>query len=265
MLRRILKKILNEKISLSLLFFGFLILIVGFLMFLFREEIDFNAKLNSEKVGQFGDFIGGVAGSLWTLASIILFYVALTDQREDVKINRKALKTQIKALKKQIQEFELQREELIETRKVLKEQNKLQKKSNRNAILIDLFNEFRNTKWTEIRKKISESKKNRKPLKFEDVKEYSHFLNHFGFLLKNEYVEVKPLYEMFGRNVMEFWDIYKEDIEKERSYSDSWREYRPYQYHLESLSAQMRLYFKEGRENINLVIKTSRSTNENRE
>ncbi|MFT6480485.1 MAG: hypothetical protein ACJAVP_003647 [Spirosomataceae bacterium] len=42
--------------------------------------------------GQVGDFIGGVVGSLWSLVSVILFYRALTLQREDLQNQRKELR-----------------------------------------------------------------------------------------------------------------------------------------------------------------------------
>lgn len=65
---------------------------------------------------------GGLIGSIWALAGVILFYVALKEQRDDSKTNREVLKTQIKALEQQIAEFALQRQELELTRQVFTEQ-----------------------------------------------------------------------------------------------------------------------------------------------
>jgi len=102
---------------------GILLFIFGIVIFLWNDSIfNSNGLLNSEKVGQFGDFAGGLIGSIWALAGVILFYVALNEQRQDIETNREVLKTQVKALEKQIEEFELQRQELELTRHVFIEQ-----------------------------------------------------------------------------------------------------------------------------------------------
>lgn len=114
-------------------------------MFFYKENILFDSKVNAEKVAQFGDFIGGIVGSLWSLAGVILFYVALTEQRKDIEINRETLKAQVTALNQQIEEFELQREELTETRKVFQEQSetlKIQRFENTFFQLLSLHHEL---------------------------------------------------------------------------------------------------------------------------
>ena len=116
-------KILSEKKSIRLLSTGVILFFLGFILFLWKESISFNSEVNSEKFSQFGDFIGGIIGSIWSLAGVILFYVALTEQKKDIQINRQTLETQVEALQQQIKEFELQRIELEETRKVFIEQS----------------------------------------------------------------------------------------------------------------------------------------------
>lgn len=69
------------------------------------------------------------------LAGVILLYVALDEQRKDIKINQNALI-------KQIEEFELQRVELSETREIFKEQSitlKIQRFENTFFQLINLY------------------------------------------------------------------------------------------------------------------------------
>lgn len=113
------KKKLTEQLSIILLIIGLLLLIFGLLFFLWNDyNFTFENKIQSDKVGQFGDFIGGVVGSIWALAGVILFYVALTEQRKDFATNREVLNSQTDALKLQIKEFKLQREELSQTRKI---------------------------------------------------------------------------------------------------------------------------------------------------
>lgn len=139
------KNILTEKTSKILLWTGVFLLMTGILVFLYRENIALNSQINTTKISQFGDFIGGVVGSLWSLAGVILFYVALTEQRKDIEINRSTLNAQVSALNQQIQEFELQRIELSETRKVFQEQSetlKIQRFENTFFQLLSLHHEL---------------------------------------------------------------------------------------------------------------------------
>ncbi|NPD45118.1 putative phage abortive infection protein [Lentimicrobium sp. S6] len=118
------KWLLTEKSSKWFIGIGFLIIFIGLIIFRWNEHFfDWDVAIKSDKVGQLGDFIGGIVGSIWALAGVILFYVALNEQREDIKTNKEVLIAQVKALEQQIEEFELQREELAETREVFKIQS----------------------------------------------------------------------------------------------------------------------------------------------
>ncbi|MBF8965077.1 putative phage abortive infection protein [Pontibacter sp. FD36] len=116
----------NEKISLLLILIGPLLIIALVFPFLWGEltSLSLSLPINSEKFGQFGDFVGGVIGSIWALAGVILFYIALTEQRKDIKTNQKVLALQVDALNQQINEFELQRKELESSRKVYEDQSR---------------------------------------------------------------------------------------------------------------------------------------------
>lgn len=116
--------LLSEKSSKWFIGIGFLIVFIGLLIFRWDEHFfNWDVAIKSDKVGQLGDFVGGIVGSIWALAGVILFYVALTEQREDIKTNKKVLNAQVKALNQQIEEFKLQKVELEETRKVFKLQS----------------------------------------------------------------------------------------------------------------------------------------------
>lgn len=101
---------------------GIVFIIIATIVFIVFGSWKFSFTLNEEKIGQFGDFIGGIIGSLFSLAGVILFYVALKEQRKDININQQNLKLQISALNQQVVEFKAQKTELIETRKVYVEQ-----------------------------------------------------------------------------------------------------------------------------------------------
>ena len=135
------KNILTEKFSKRLLVIGLVLLLIGFVMFIWNDwSLSTSDKLKSDKVGQFGDFVGGLIGSIWALAGVVLFYVALTEQRSDFATNRKVLDAQTEALKQQIKEFELQREELSETRKVFSIQSETLKKQQFESTFFNLLN-----------------------------------------------------------------------------------------------------------------------------
>lgn len=124
--------VLSEKAALGSIILGLTILAASIFIFLFRGSWDFslNHQISEEKIGQFGDFVGGLIGSLFTLVGVILFYVALRDQRKDFATSQETLKVQLSAFQQQVREFELQREELAQTRKVFEDQSttlKLQK------------------------------------------------------------------------------------------------------------------------------------------
>lgn len=115
----------TEKTSKILMVVGIVLFFIGLILFFWQSiSIDTTLQIDSSKFGQFGDYVGGLIGSLWAFAGVILFYVALTEQRDDIRTNREVLKTQVNALEQQIKEFEQQTEELGLTREVIIDQSK---------------------------------------------------------------------------------------------------------------------------------------------
>ena len=103
--------------------FGIILVCFAVITFLWIDfDFNYENKINSEKFGQFGDFLGGVVGSLWALAGVLLFYKALSEQREDIKTNKQALKLQVEALNQQVEQFKIQTGELESSRKVYEQQ-----------------------------------------------------------------------------------------------------------------------------------------------
>jgi hypothetical protein len=117
-------KFFSEKTALIILRISACFFAVCIFVFLYFGDWQFSTTLSEEKIGQFGDFIGGVIGSILALVGIILYYIALREQRKDIKINQEALNQQIKALNQQIEEFQEQKKELAESRKVYEKQSK---------------------------------------------------------------------------------------------------------------------------------------------
>ncbi|MFS4473635.1 putative phage abortive infection protein [Chryseobacterium sp. T20] len=115
----------SEKTGKILSIFGLTTIGITIILYVLFGSWYFEWYFDEAIMGQFGDFIGGFIGSLFSLAGVILFYVALKEQRKDININQQNLGLQTDALEQQVIEFKNQKEELIETRKVYEEQTKL--------------------------------------------------------------------------------------------------------------------------------------------
>lgn len=132
---------MSEKLSIRLIILGISIFVISVILFLWKDfSFSITQTINAEKFNQFGGFIAGVVGSIWSLASIILFYVTLKEQRKDFENNTRALNLQVRALEKQIEEFELQRNELQETRNIFQEQTITQHKQRFETTFFQLLN-----------------------------------------------------------------------------------------------------------------------------
>lgn len=78
---------------------------LGLIYYVFTsvKDLDLTVESDLQSLSMLGEFFGGAVGSIWSLAGVILFYLALIYQRK---------------------ELELQREELLETRQILDNQSK---------------------------------------------------------------------------------------------------------------------------------------------
>lgn len=129
-MRRFFLNLFQEKNTVAIiLVISGIVLIIPFVFFLWqRTFFDWNQPVDASMLGTLGDFVGGVLGSIWALVGIILFYLALREQRKDIAMNQIALTKQIEALEIQTNEFKLQKEELAQSRNVFIEQSKTLKK-----------------------------------------------------------------------------------------------------------------------------------------
>lgn len=122
-----------------------LVLLPLSVLYFWQETFDLSAPVNDGKFGTFGDFVGGVLGSIWSLCGVILFYLALKEQRKDFRNNNKALLKQIEALEMQGQEFKLQRNEMELARTVSREQSKIIRSQRLDATYFSLIGLYKKT------------------------------------------------------------------------------------------------------------------------
>ncbi|MFN1215791.1 putative phage abortive infection protein [Chryseobacterium kwangjuense] len=134
----------EERTASKVVIFGLMITLLMLLLFLIKGSwnFSFSESIGEDKIGQFGDFVGGFVGTLFSLVGVILFYVSLKEQRADFRTNQDALENQLEAFQQQIKEFELQREELSETRKIFEQQTKTMKNQQFESSFYSLLNVF---------------------------------------------------------------------------------------------------------------------------
>jgi len=121
---------LSEGFTKLLIGLGTLAIIVGFVMFCLHDSLfQFDEQIKSDKVGQLGDFVGGVAGSIWALAGVILFYLAFQSQKDALDDQKLATKATIEAVKKQNDALKLQTEEIALQREEMSKSTDAQNKS----------------------------------------------------------------------------------------------------------------------------------------
>jgi hypothetical protein len=87
---------------------GILVLIIAVALFKHGENIDYSLTIKSNKFSEFGSFISGSVGVIWSFVSVLLFYLALRLQRKDLNMQRIELEGQRKQMEKQNETLSLQ-------------------------------------------------------------------------------------------------------------------------------------------------------------
>ena len=93
-------------IAISFAICGLLTFVIFIFVFKHGYTFDSNYNIYSDKFGDFGSFIGGVVGAIWSLVSIILFYITLRLQRKELALQRQELELTREELKGQKLELE---------------------------------------------------------------------------------------------------------------------------------------------------------------
>lgn len=214
---------LTEGFTKLLIGIGAGVLITGFFIFCFNDSIfQFDEQIKSEKVGQLGDFVGGIAGSIWALAGVILFYVALQSQKESLNDQKLATQATIAAVEKQNEAITLQIEEISLQREELSKSTDAQNKSQ--LALNNQLKSMQLTSQIDILNQYIELIKHKGQDEHEKVsKEIIHHLTNQIFYNK-EYLEfVKPTYKIHSSKVAKIMnskdEIYNHTIKLQASNS----------------------------------------------
>ncbi|MFH1049486.1 MAG: putative phage abortive infection protein [bacterium] len=107
-----------EKVAFVFIWAGLLIILFAIFSIIFREFNYFGITTKSfELLGQFGEYVGGLVGSIWALAGVILFYETLRFQRTELRLQREELQNQRSEIMEQTRQYIIQNQTLM-TRKL---------------------------------------------------------------------------------------------------------------------------------------------------
>lgn len=99
------KRHISERVAIIFMIIGVLIILISMSSTLINATAIFKGNVS---LGDFGEFIGGFVGSLWSLAGILLFYSALVYQRNELEEQKEILSSQTKAMIAQSKELKNQ-------------------------------------------------------------------------------------------------------------------------------------------------------------
>lgn len=76
----------TKNLAIGLLIIGLIILVEFLLKLCYEGYLNEDNKMDMATIGQVGDFIGGVVGTIWSVAGILLIYA--TFEQQNIVINR---------------------------------------------------------------------------------------------------------------------------------------------------------------------------------
>lgn len=111
-------KISFEKVAFAFIWSGLIIIILA-LLSLVLKDFDFFGMTtqNFQLLGNFGEYVGGLVGSIWALAGVILFYETLRFQRTELRLQREELQNQRSEIMEQTRQYIIQNQTMM-TRKL---------------------------------------------------------------------------------------------------------------------------------------------------
>ena len=146
--------------------------------------------MSEEKVGQFGDFVGGFIGTILAFAASLLYLLALREQRKDVRINQRSLQ-------KQTEEFQNQVSELQQSRRAYEKQLEMMKMQQFDSNFYSYFNIY-----LEIKTTITEKKSNGKSILNDFLSQISNNLQISQLSGKSEYEAYETASQEYCKAVM---------------------------------------------------------------
>lgn len=179
-----------ESFSVTIVAVAFIALFFSALFFIVCGDWHFSTTMSEEKVGQFGDFVGGFIGTILAFAASLLYLLALREQRKDVRINQRSLQ-------KQTEEFQNQVSELQQSRRAYEKQLEMMKMQQFDSNFYSYFNIY-----LEIKTTITEKKSNGKSILNDFLSQISNNLQISQLSGKSEYEAYEIASQEYCKAVM---------------------------------------------------------------
>lgn len=179
-----------ESFSVIIVAVAFIVLFFSALFFIVCGDWHFSTTMSEEKVGQFGDFVGGFIGTILAFAASLLYLLALREQRKDVRINQRSLQ-------KQTEEFQNQVSELQQSRRAYEKQLEMMKMQQFDSNFYSYFNIY-----LEIKTTITEKKSNGKSILNDFLSQISNNLQISQLSGKSEYEAYETASQEYCKAVM---------------------------------------------------------------
>lgn len=195
-----------QQFSFLLIYVGLFVGCAAILFFFIGEEFTWHIdEIKPDKIGQFGDLIGGVVGSIWALAGVLLFYAAFIKQIEALDDQKIATQASLEAITLQINELELQRKEIVETRQVLKEQEntlKIQQFETTFFNLLNLYNSIiENMDWHFTDRVQTKASSDKSPAEYQSLERVRTGRDIFYYIKQNMDEKIKFIHHTNFRSV----------------------------------------------------------------
>jgi hypothetical protein len=134
-IKRVKESTFLERLLTFTIILGVITFIMAFFFFKSGENFTYEGLIKSDKFGQFGDFVGGIAGTLFSIATTILIYLTYEMQKVELAETKEALREQQKSLGEQ-------KEVMNKQRQLIDEQIKLQRLERFDNIFFPLLERY---------------------------------------------------------------------------------------------------------------------------
>lgn len=203
-----LKKWYKEVDPFELLAIVFIVIgIIAIIVIFFTSSFDEFFDKDKHSINEYAELIGGVVGSLWALAGVLLFYASLASQQKDIEEQRNLLVRQIDEVVKQTDEFRKQSD--IQAKQQY-ENTYFQLLRFHNEIITSIVLEISDVDFTTGTNKIRQINGRKSFVEYYDI--YKRFFNTQLEILMTGELTVPIIQRIVDNSYRQFFDEYQADL-----------------------------------------------------